>query len=60
MCKSFYCFTAKYWHGLYIDYKDVAVDVVKDCTERPIHATVYITRAYCFLSVSADYFTFKM
>ncbi|KAG5317038.1 TIM29 translocase, partial [Acromyrmex heyeri] len=42
---------AKYWHGLYIDYKDVALDVVKDCTERPVHATIYITLlGSCFYS----------
>ncbi|XP_012532324.1 mitochondrial import inner membrane translocase subunit Tim29 [Monomorium pharaonis] len=34
---------AKYWHGLYIDYKDVAFDVAKDCRERPVRAAMYIT-----------------
>lgn len=33
---------AKYWHGLYTDYKDVAFDVAKDCRERPARAAMYI------------------
>ncbi|KAL6439763.1 hypothetical protein ACFW04_004063 [Cataglyphis niger] len=40
---------AKYWHSLYIDYKDVAIDVIKDCRERPVRATIYTTRG-CFYS----------
>ncbi|XP_076236028.1 mitochondrial import inner membrane translocase subunit Tim29 [Calliopsis andreniformis] len=31
----------KYWNNVYIDYRDVAVDVVKDCKTRPILATTY-------------------
>ncbi|XP_054012132.1 mitochondrial import inner membrane translocase subunit Tim29 [Hylaeus anthracinus] len=31
----------KYWKNVYIDYKDVADSVVKDCRERPIRASVY-------------------
>ncbi|KAL6257951.1 hypothetical protein P5V15_011549 [Pogonomyrmex californicus] len=42
---------AKYWHGLYIDYKDVAFDVAKDCRERPVRAAMYITvLGACFYS----------
>ncbi|EZA57713.1 hypothetical protein X777_00813 [Ooceraea biroi] len=40
---------AKYWHSLYVDYKDVAIDVAKDCRERPIRAAMYATRG-CFYS----------
>ncbi|KAL0117576.1 hypothetical protein PUN28_010408 [Cardiocondyla obscurior] len=40
---------AKYWHGLYVDYKDVAFDVAKDCRERPVRAGLYVTRG-CFYS----------
>lgn len=46
----FYCFAGKYWHGLYVDYKDVAFDVAKDCRERPVRAAMYITSAYHFLN----------
>ncbi|XP_015602311.1 mitochondrial import inner membrane translocase subunit Tim29 [Cephus cinctus] len=39
----------KYWKNLYIDYKDVAIDVAKDCRERPIRATFYFsTLASCY------------
>ncbi|XP_014483140.1 PREDICTED: uncharacterized protein C19orf52 homolog [Dinoponera quadriceps] len=34
---------AKYWHNLYIDYKDVAIDVAKDCRKHPIRTTIYTT-----------------
>lgn len=47
----FYCFAARYWHGLYVDYKDVAFDVAKDCKDRPIRAAIYVTCAYCFFGV---------
>ncbi|XP_033215689.1 mitochondrial import inner membrane translocase subunit Tim29 [Belonocnema kinseyi] len=32
----------KYWKNLYIDYRDVAVDVVKDFKARPVRSSVYI------------------
>ncbi|XP_025155700.1 mitochondrial import inner membrane translocase subunit Tim29 isoform X2 [Harpegnathos saltator] len=42
---------AKYWHNLYIDYKDVAIDVAKDCKNRPIRATIYSTRTSLYFSI---------
>ncbi|XP_032683480.1 mitochondrial import inner membrane translocase subunit Tim29 [Odontomachus brunneus] len=40
---------AKYWHNLYIDYRDVAIDVAKDCKKHPIRATIYTTLLGCSL-----------
>lgn len=41
----------KYWHGLYVDYKDVVFDVAKDCRERPVRAAIYVTLlGGCFYS----------
>lgn len=34
---------ANYWRNLYVDYKDVAIDVAKDCKERPVRAAIYST-----------------
>ncbi|XP_012260310.1 mitochondrial import inner membrane translocase subunit Tim29 [Athalia rosae] len=34
---------AKYWKNLYIDYKDVALDVVQGCKERPVRAFTYFS-----------------
>ena len=31
----------KYWKNVYIDYKDVAVDVAKDCKVHPIRTSIY-------------------
>lgn len=31
----------RYWKNLYIDYRDVAIDVVKDCKAHPILASTY-------------------
>lgn len=51
-------FIAKYWHNLYVDYKDVAIDVVKDCRERPVRAAIYTTCMYTsfcvFLKIIID------
>lgn len=33
----------KYWHDLYINYEEVAIDVAKDCRERPVRAAMYIS-----------------
>lgn len=30
-----------YWKNLYIDYKDVTIDVIKTCKEQPLRASVY-------------------
>lgn len=32
-----------YWKNLYADYKEVFVDTIKDCKERPLRASVYST-----------------
>lgn len=37
-----YLYSGIYWKGLYKDYKDVAVDVVTECKERPIKSTIYV------------------
>lgn len=44
--QQLFCFTAKYWHNLYIDYKDVAIDIVKDCRERPVRAAIFTMCMY--------------
>ncbi|XP_012277450.1 mitochondrial import inner membrane translocase subunit Tim29 [Orussus abietinus] len=33
----------KYWRNLYIDYRDVAIDITKDCKDRPIRASIYFS-----------------
>lgn len=53
--QQFFHFAAKYWHGLYIDYKDVAIDVVKDCRERPVRATIYTTCMYHSFCVFVEF-----
>ncbi|OXU24874.1 hypothetical protein TSAR_011918 [Trichomalopsis sarcophagae] len=44
-------FSVNYWKNLYTDYKEVALDIVKECRERPIKASIYATIAggsyYC-------------
>ncbi|XP_078043630.1 mitochondrial import inner membrane translocase subunit Tim29 [Augochlora pura] len=35
----------RYWRDVYIDYKDVAENLVKECKERPLKATTYTTLA---------------
>ncbi|KZC09952.1 Uncharacterized protein C19orf52, partial [Dufourea novaeangliae] len=39
-----------YWKNVYIDYKEVAENVVKDCKERPIRATTYTARFCIYLN----------
>lgn len=58
--KQFHCFSAKYWHNLYIDYRDVAIDVAKDCKKHPIRATIYTTCMYFCLYVFPCYVTFEI
>lgn len=42
---------AKYWRNLFIDYKDVAIDVCKEFKERPIKCSIYssllVSGFYC-------------
>ncbi|XP_034936752.1 mitochondrial import inner membrane translocase subunit Tim29 [Chelonus insularis] len=33
----------RYWKGLYLDYKDVAVDIFNECKNRPIRAVTYLS-----------------
>lgn len=60
MLSHFYCFSAKYWHSLYIDYKAVAIDVAKDCREHPIRATIYTTSMYYFSYIFLFQATFEI
>lgn len=39
-------FLGIYWKNLCIDYKDVAIDVAKDCKTRPTRALVYASSDY--------------
>ncbi|XP_008554980.1 mitochondrial import inner membrane translocase subunit Tim29 [Microplitis demolitor] len=52
----------KYWKNLYQDYKDVAIDLKKDCKERPIRALFYfslIGSGYYFYRVNPDEISFR-
>lgn len=36
-------FAGNYWKNLYIDYKEVTIDTVKDCKSHPIRTSIYCT-----------------
>ncbi|XP_011307060.1 uncharacterized protein C19orf52 [Fopius arisanus] len=51
-----------YWKNLYLDYKDVAVDIVKECRTRPLKAGVYfsgIASCYYLSRTNPDLLTFR-
>ncbi|XP_063971972.1 mitochondrial import inner membrane translocase subunit Tim29 [Diachasmimorpha longicaudata] len=51
-----------YWKNLYLDYKDVGVDVVKECRNRPVKAGAYfsvLAGCYYLSKTNPDLCTFR-
>lgn len=56
--QSSFQFTGRYWKNLYIDYRDVAIDVVKDCKAHPILASTYGScRYHLYFNMNNSYLT---